>query len=75
MFVDAGIEKLIMLPSSQVTSNAWKREGIEEKSNLWNLYPLDAAKSCTLGLYGFRNWPSAVFLPILQFQVFFKKKK
>lgn len=73
MFVDAGIEKLILLPSSQVTSNAWKGEGIEEKSNLWNLYSLDAAKSCTLGLYGFRNWPSAVFLPIRHFQVFFKK--
>lgn len=50
MFVDAGIEKLIVLSSSQVTSNTWKREGIEEKFNLWNLYSLDATKSCTLDL-------------------------
>lgn len=35
MFVDAGIEKLILLPSSQATSNTWKGEEIEEKFNLY----------------------------------------
>lgn len=65
--------KIDLVAQRPTYPNTWKREGIEEKFNSWNLYSLDATKSWTLEVLGFRNWLLTVSLPIIHFKVLIKK--